>query len=109
LFDVQTDIKGDQTTVDEVIRSFANEDDILQIVKKTAQWKSRPASVKQKGLIKSMVTWGKLDSDLDVDSLTGGDASALMDQVDWKPIINNLLGAKKREDLIGYMKEFDDV
>jgi len=108
-FDVQTDIKGDQTTVDEVIRSFANEDDMLQIVKKTAQWKSRPASAKQKGLIKNVVTWGKLESDLDVESLTGGDASALMDQVDWKPIINNLFGAKKREDLIGYMKEFDDV
>lgn len=108
-FSVQTDIKGDETTVNEVIRSLANEDDMVPIIKKDAAWRKRPASTKQKNLIQNMVTWGKIGSDIDIESLSGGDASALMDQVDWKPIINNLFGAKSKEDLIGYKSEFDDV
>lgn len=108
-FEVQSDIKGDKTTVDEVLRSFASEDNMTNIVKGTAQWKKKPASAKQKQLIKNFITWGKLDNDIDFDTLTGGDASAIMDQIDWKPIINSLFGARSKESLIGYMSDLDDV
>jgi len=109
VFSIETDIKGDETTVNEVIRSFASNDNMTPIVKKDATWRKRAASDKQKNLIKNMVTWGKLDSGIDITTLSGGDASNLMDQVDWKPTINKLFGAKTRQELVGYMKEFDDV
>ncbi len=108
-FAIETDIKGDETTVNEVLRSFANNDDMTPIVKKDAVWRKRIASDKQKSLIKNMITWGKIGGNVDIDTLSGGDASNLMDQVDWKPTINKLFGAKTRNELVGYMRDFDDV
>lgn len=108
-FKVQSDVKGDFDTVNEVIRAFANEDDMAQIVNKSAKWKARDASDKQKWFVKNLIKAGKLENNIDVDSLSGGDASALMDQADWKPIINNLFGANKIQELIGYLKESDDI
>lgn len=108
-FRVESDLKGDMTTVNEVIRATASEDDVLQIVKSDAPWRKKPASDKQINLISNFISWGKLNSGIDLKTMTGGDASALMDQVDWKPIINSLFGAKEKKELIGYLKEFDDI
>lgn len=40
---------------------------------------NRPATVKQKDLIEKFISKGKLDDDIDVDMLTVGEASALID------------------------------
>lgn len=111
-FNVLSDIKCDKNTADEMIRVFASEDDMLNIVRKDAPWRARGASDKQKSMIKNYILWRKLDSDIDIDSLTGGDASSLMDQVTWKPIINSLFGGSSYDKLIGYHnyeKEFGEI
>lgn len=108
-FTVQSDVVGDGATINEVIKSVANEDDIVQIVRADAKWRERDASDKQKKFIKNLMTWGKVSDNIDISSLTGGEAAAILDQVDWVPIINDFFCSSKKEELIGYLLPEDDL
>lgn len=94
----------DATTANELIKVTASEDDMEALVKADAKWRNRPASVKQIELIKKYMMWGRADQSLDLAGLTGGDASAIMDQVNHANTIIKLFGAKKESDLVGYSK-----
>lgn len=108
-FTVQSDVVGDGGTINEVIKSVANEDDIVQIVRADAKWRERDASDKQKKFIKNLMTWGKVSDNIDISSLTGGEAAAILDQVDWVPIINDFFCSSKKKELIGYLLPDDDL
>lgn len=109
LYNVVDDVRGDLTTLNEMVKVAAEQDDMLTIVRKDAKWKQRPMSDKQRKVIENFIAWGKINDDLDLDSMTGGDASAVMDQVQWHDAINKLFGSKTQEDLIGYDSLWDDV
>jgi hypothetical protein len=100
-FSVEMDSVADKETIEEMMRSVAIDDDVLQIIRTDAKWRSRFASDKQKSYIQSQINRGALESDLDIKALTGGEASSIMDQIIWKNVLNKLLGASKQEDLIG--------
>lgn len=74
-----------------------------------AKWRDKLASDKQLGVVKNFMQWGKIEDDLDVNGLTGGDASSIMDEVNWKEALIKLFGAKDKKKLIGYNLESDDV
>ncbi len=109
VYKVVDDIKGDSTTLNEMIRVAAEQDDMLAIVRKDAKWRQRPITDKQRKALQSYINWGKVKDDLDLNTMTGGDASAVMDQVNWHEPINRLFGAKTPEELIGYDSLWDDV
>jgi superfamily II DNA or RNA helicase len=108
-FSVVDDMKADATTLDEMVKVAATQDDMAQIVRSDAKWRQRPMSDKQRKVLENFMTWGKIPDDLDLDDMTGGDASVIMDQVNWHGIINNLFGGKSHEDLIGYDALWEDV
>ncbi len=108
-FDVINDMKCDVETANEMVKSMAEADEISQIVRANAKWRERPASDKQKDVVATMMKSGKLNADIDMATLTGGDASTVMDQVKWKNVISNLFGADTKSKLIGYLKDIDDV
>lgn len=108
-FKIESDIKGDITTIDECIKAVAREDDMFQIVRTNAKWRERPASENQKKLLRDAVLWGKLDEDLDFNSMSMGEMSVIIDQLVWRDTINKLFGAKNKKDLIGYSYDLDDV
>jgi len=108
-YEIIDDIKGDKTTLNEMIKVAAEQDDMVQIVKSEAPWRKRPASDKQKAVLKRIIDEKRIGDDIDLDTITGGDASVIMEQVNWHEPINNLFGAKTPEELIGYNAELDDV
>jgi superfamily II DNA or RNA helicase len=103
-YKVIDDIRGDKTTLDEFVRATAEQDDIVQIVKNDAKWRLRNISDKQKNLIESFISRNKIGDDIDLNSITAGDASNIIDQVSWHNAINILFSAEKQEELIGHNK-----
>lgn len=108
-FHVVGEAIGDQTTINEVIRAAAAEDDMENVVKTNAKWRNRSATKSQIGLIKNAMDWGKLSSDVDLKTLSSGDASTLIDQIKWKDRLDLFFGSKDRKQLIGYADSEDDV
>ena len=78
-------------------------------MRKDAKWRKRPMSDKQRALLEKFMNWGKIKDDLDLDNMTGGEASIIMDQVNWHDVVNRLFGAKDEKKLIGYSSLWDDV
>ena len=108
-FKIMSDIKGDLTTIDECVRAVAAEDDMVSIVRSDAKWRARPISRKQREILSNAMLWGKVEEDIDIDSLNMGECSAIIDQLVWRDTINRLFGAYKRTDLVGYDKDLEDV
>lgn len=108
-FIVNDDIIGDKTTISEMVRAAASKDDMLSVLKTNSKWRSRPATDKQKEYIQRSISWGKISTDIDISTLTGGDASSLIDQMNWKDIINRIFGTQNRSSLIGYNILEDDI
>lgn len=108
-FHVVGEARGDQTTINEMIRASAAEDDMENVVKASAKWRNRSATKGQLGIIKSAMDWGKLPPDIDLKTLSSGDASTLIDQINWKDRLDLFFGAKDRKQLIGYASSDDDV
>lgn len=100
---------GDALTIDESVKAVSNSDDMTRIIEKQAKWRQYPISDKQRSLIKNFIAWGKIKDNIDISTLRRGDASLIMDQVNWTNVINDLFGADKRVNLIGYINKEDDV
>lgn len=108
-FKVVGDFVGDKTTLNEMVKVAAEQDEMLALLRSTAKWRSKEISLKQKELIKKYMSWGKIADDLDLDTMTGGDASAILDQINWGDIIVKLFGTDDRKKLKGYFNMLDDV
>ncbi len=104
-FRVLDSVCGDKGTISETVRSIADADGMVQLLRADARWRTRDISDKQKAVIQSYINRGTVES-LDIDSMTMGDASGIMDQVAWAKTINQLFGAKNRQSLIGYGDNF---
>lgn len=108
-FSVTHDFKGDMTTLDEIVKTIAKEDEVTNLVRCSAKWRKKIASEKQAKFVHSLIKQGKLEDDIDLNNLTSGEASVLIDQCHWHGIINSFLGASETKDLIGYNNMFMDV
>lgn len=109
LFKIDGDFVGDKTTLDEMIKVAAEQDDMFALLRSSAKWRSKEISLKQKELIKKYISWGKIADDLDLNTMTGGDASAILDQINWGDLIIKLFGTNDRKKLKGYFSMLDDV
>jgi len=78
---------GDLNTIQEIVSLIAKEDSYLHLIESSAKWRSRPASDKQKDFIEKKIYSdddehaGYGIENLDIGSLTMGDASVLLDQI----------------------------
>lgn len=85
---------------DTYLQAEAMKDGILPLVKTNAKWKLSPASEKQKIYVTGMSD--RIGFDLDIDTLTKGDASAIIEQVKWQDIIRRKFGTDYKDKLLGY-------
>lgn len=92
---------------DAYLQGEAMKDGILQLVRTNAKWKHGPASDKQKSYVEGMSD--RIGFDIDIDTLTKGDASAIIEQVKWQEIIHRKFGTNYKDKLLGYSTETDDV
>lgn len=81
---LEHDISADKTTVNELVKVSAIQDDMYQIIKSDAAWRNKTASEKQINALKFMY------KNIDMARLTSGEASMLMEQKKWMNTIKNL-------------------
>jgi superfamily II DNA or RNA helicase len=82
---------------------------ILALVRGDAKWKKILASESQKKFIENLMFAGKIKFDLDIDNITKGEASAIIEQTKWQKIIIEKFGAKSKDKLLGYDSSVEDV
>ena len=82
---------------------------VLPLVRSDAYWKKAAASPKQKDLLTNWISGGKIGFDLDINTVSKGDASAIIDQLKWQKLINNKFGTDSKQKLLGYDKSVEDV
>lgn len=93
--------------IDTYLQGEAMKDGILQLVRTNAKWKFGPASDKQKSYVEKMAD--RVGFDIDLDTLSKGDASAIIEQVKWQDIIHRKFGTDYKEKLLGYDAQLEDV
>ncbi len=105
-------VKDERMTMAETkdyIVEAAQKAGVLPLVRSDAKWKKALASVGQVNLIENMVLQGKVRFDIDLDTMTKGDASAIIEQVKWQKIIHQKFGASSKDKLLGYDASVEDV
>lgn len=93
--------------IDTYLQSEAMKDGVLQLVRVNAKWKLGPASDKQKAYVEGMSN--RIGFDLDIETLSKGDASAIIEQAKWQDIIHRKFGTDYKEKLLGYDINVEDV
>jgi hypothetical protein len=88
---------------------YSSNDGVLNLVKSNASWKKMLASSSQKQLIENWILSGKIRFDLDLSNITKGECSAIIEQMKWQKLIHEKFGTNKKENLIGYDKNSEDV
>jgi len=92
---------------DAYLQGEAMKDGVLQLVRTNAKWKFGPASDKQKSYVEGMSN--RIGFDIDIDTLTKGDASAIIEQAKWQEIIHRKFGTDYKDKLLGYNVDAHDV
>lgn len=98
-----------QQELNNYITDVARDANVWHLVKKDAKWKDGLISEAQKKLLQTMIDNGKIRFDIDLNALTKGDASAVIEQVKWQNIIRQKFGVSSKEKLLGYNQEQEDV
>lgn len=106
---LQQDNKINKFDIDKFLSEQAKIDGILQLIRADAKWKKHPATPKQIDFVKSLIKGGKIGFDLDIDALTKGEVSSIIEQARWQQIINKKFGADYRNQLLGYDASLEDV
>ncbi len=106
---IKQDFVGSKNDFNALLIEQAEMDDVHTLMRSNAAWRKQPASPKQIGLIANYIKWNKAPSDLDLKTITKGDAGFIIDRVSWMDIINKYFTTSKRENLIGHNSMMDDV
>jgi len=106
---VESDSKMTLDEAKSFIVGRAKDAGILPLVRSDAYWKKATASQKQKDLLFNWVQGGKIGFDLDINTASKGDASAIIDQLKWQPLINKKFGTDSKHKLLGYDKSVEDI
>lgn len=104
---LKDDRRLDRFEAEAFLQEEAMKDGVLQLVRTNAKWKAGPASPKQRDFVQKMMS--RIGFDIDLDSLTKGDASAIIDQAKWQEIIQRKFGTDYKEKLLGYDPDLHDV
>lgn len=105
-------VKDERMTMTEArgyIVEVAQKAGVLPLVRSDASWKKTAASVGQINLIETMIAQGKVRFDIDLDTMTKGDASAIIEQVKWQKVIHQKFGSTSKDKLLGYDASVEDV
>lgn len=105
---VQEDLSLSKLEIDQYLIEKAKQDGNFVLVRSDAKWKKEPASAKQMDLINKLSRDGKIGYDLDLETLTKGDVSAILDQIKWQDIIVKKFGTDTKGSLLGYDISADD-
>ena len=106
---LQEDVRLTKPEVEEYLVSKATADGNWQLVRSDAKWKKQPASPKQIEYVESLVQGGRIGFDLDMNSLTKGEVSSIIEQSKWQSLINRKFGTDVRSKLLGYDASMEDV
>lgn len=104
---LQDDKRLTKIEADAYLQGEAMKDGVLQLIRTSAKWKFGPASDKQKSYVEGMSD--RIGFDIDIDTLSKGDASAIIEQAKWQEIIHRKFGTSYKEKLLGYNTETHDV
>jgi len=103
------DSRINKTTARSLLIDHASNGKVLNLVKSNASWKKMLASSSQKQLIENWILSGKIRFDLDLNNITKGECSAIIEQMKWQRLIHEKFGTNKKENLIGYDGNSNDV
>lgn len=106
---VKNDLRLNKFEANEYVKKAAQLSGVYYLTRSDAKWKKGPISEKQKSFIESCIRQGKIGFDLDLDSVSKGDASAIIEQLKWQNLINNKFGGSTKEELLGYDSSVEDV
>jgi superfamily II DNA or RNA helicase len=106
---LQDDQRKTQYEIDNYLQEQAIKDGNLQLVRCGAKWKGAAASEKQIAFVKSMVQSSKIGFDLDLENLTKGEASSVIEQAKWQQLICAKFGTNYKDKLLGYDTTAQDV
>ena len=106
---VESDQRLDKWQTDSYLQQEARKDGVLQLIRSNATWKLTPASDKQKDYVRNMAEQKRIGFDLDIDSITKGDASAIIDQAKWQGLVIEKFGSNYKNNLLGYDIASSDV
>lgn len=106
---VQEDLRLNKYEMDEYLTKKARSDGSWQLVCSDAKWKKTLASEKQIGYVSGLIENKKIGFDLDVNNLTKGEASSIIEQVRWQKLINKKFGTDFKNKLLGYDNSSEDV
>jgi hypothetical protein len=98
---VKNDFVDSRDNVNDFILGQSKIDECFILVKANCSWKNQPASEKQVGYLNKLISWGKVDPNIDVDNLSKGKCGALIDQSTWFETIMRHFSTSKKENLIG--------
>ena len=104
---LRDDQRLDKFQIDAYLQGEALKDNVLQLVRTNAKWKMGPASDKQKKYVSGVMD--RIGFDLDLDDLTKGEASAVIEQVKWQEIIYAKFGTDHKNKLMGYDTTTNDL
>ena len=82
---------------------------VYWLLKSGVKWKNDIISEGQRKLLENYIDKGIIRFDLDLNSVTKGDASAIIEQVKWQKIIKEKFGTDSKNKLIGYNLEAEDI
>ena len=106
---LESDQRMYKSEIDGFLYKTAKSDGVLPLVLSGAKWKQTPASPKQIEFVKNMIKQNRIGFDLDIQSITKGDASAVIDQSKWQNIINQKFGTSNKSELLGYDAKLADA
>lgn len=105
---VHEDLSLTRLEIDQYLVEKAKQDGSFVLVRTGAKWKREPATPKQMDLIQKFLASGKIGFDLDLETLSKGDVSAILDQSKWQDLIIKKFGTDSKGSLLGYDVSADD-
>lgn len=106
---LKDDLRLSKIEAESFLEQQAKNDGVLHLVRANAKWKKEPASTKQVEFVKKLVASGKLGFDLDLNNLSKGECSSIIEQNKWQELIIKKFGTNYRNKLLGYDKTTEDV
>lgn len=91
------------------LQEEAQRDGVIQLVRCGAKWKNAIASDKQKQFVEKMLSDKRISFSIDIDNLTKGEASSVIEQMKWENVIRKKFGTNSKEKLLGYDNTTEDV
>ena len=103
------DLLLDKLNIDSWLLQETYKDGVNHLVKCGAKWKLDAASSKQKEFVSKILEKNKIYQNIDLETLSKGEASSLIEQSKWVHLIHQKFGTDCKENLLGYDRSQEDI